>query len=78
MASASNESLTLFLSDFDLQVEIIEGIYTRLEIKFAKSKNEGVTAELVESIGYWLHNLYSAYEDLFKLIASFWENSITT
>ena len=30
----------------------------------------------MESIGYWLHNLYSAYEDLFKLVASFWENSI--
>jgi len=33
--------------------------------------------ESVESAGYWLHNLYSAYEDLFKLVAGFWENSLS-
>ncbi|MFU8857403.1 MAG: hypothetical protein ACNA8S_10415 [Deferrisomatales bacterium] len=32
--------------------------------------------EVVESTGYWLHNLYSAYEDLFKSVAGFWENHV--
>ena len=73
---ATHNALKLFFSDFDLQMEIIEEIYAKLETKKAKSENEGITVELVESIGYWLHNLYSGYEDLFKLIASFWENSI--
>jgi hypothetical protein len=35
------------------------------------------TVEAVESAGYWMHNLYCAYEDLFKLVAGFWENSLT-
>ncbi len=73
---ASSDALILFLSEFDLQKEIIEEIYARLGEKASKSEKENVTPELVESIGYWLHNLYSAYEDLFKLIAAFWENSI--
>ena len=73
---AEPSAIKLFFSDFDFQVEIIEGIYAKLEGRKAKSENQDVSVELVESIGYWLHNLYSAYEDLFKVIASFWENSI--
>lgn len=68
--------IALFLADFDHQVVQIEKIYERLEIKSkALSKNK-VTSEAVESAGYWLHNLYCAYEDLFKIISSFWENNI--
>jgi len=32
--------------------------------------------DLVNSLAYKLHNLYSAYEDLFKLVARFFENQI--
>ena len=32
--------------------------------------------EMIESAGYWMHNLYSAYEDLFKLVSGFWENNL--
>jgi hypothetical protein len=68
--------IALFLADFDHQVVQIEKIYERLESKSkALSKNK-VTSEAVESAGYWLHNLYCAYEDLFKIISSFWENNI--
>lgn len=73
---ATSEALTIFLSEFDLQVSQIEKSYTLLEKKRAKSENEFLSIELVESIGYWLHNLYSAYEELFQLIAAFWENSL--
>jgi uncharacterized protein YutE (UPF0331/DUF86 family) len=31
----------------------------------------------LESLGYQLHNLYSAFEDLFKIVADFFENRIT-
>ena len=71
----TKETVVLFLSDFDQQVEEIRKIYTFLEEKSAKARPP-VSSELVESIGYWLHNLYSAYEDLFRLIAAFWENSL--
>ena len=37
----------------------------------------GVGPELVESAGYWLHNLYCGFEDLFKLIAGYWENHVS-
>jgi len=68
--------IALFLADFDYQAVQIEKIYERLEIKSkALSKNK-VTSETVESAGYWLHNLYCAYEDLFKMVSSFWENNI--
>jgi len=72
----SEETVTLFLSEFDLQVEEIRKIYARLEGKAAKVQEGGIPEELVDSIGYWLHNLYSAYEDLFSQVASFWENSL--
>ncbi len=68
--------IVIFCSEFDLQVLEIKRIYQLLEQKAAKSKAAPVSSELVESIGYWLHNLYSAYEDLFRLTASFWENSL--
>jgi hypothetical protein len=71
----SKEAVVLFLSDFDQQVEEIRKIYALLGEKSAKAQPQ-VSSELVESIGYWLHNLYSAYEDLFRLIAAFWENSL--
>ena len=72
----TREEIVIFCSEFDLQVLEIKRIYQLLEQKAAKSKAEPVSSELVESLGYWLHNLYSAYEDLFRLTAAFWENSL--
>jgi len=71
----TKETVVLFLSDFDQQLEEIMKIYALLEEKSVRA-HPPVSSELVESIGYWLHNLYSAYEDLFRLIAAFWENSL--
>jgi len=72
----SEESIAVFLSEFDLQVEEIVSIYGLLEEKILRTQEGPVAKEMVESIGYWLHNLYSAYEDLFRQVASFWENSL--
>jgi len=69
-------NIALFLADYGHQVAQIQNIYSILEDKSAALSNENVSSETVESTGYWLHNLYSACEDLFKLVAGFWENSV--
>jgi hypothetical protein len=68
--------LSLFLSELDHQVGRIVRIFSILESKQALLSGGAVSSEQVESTGYWLHNLYSAFEDLFKIVAGFWENSI--
>ena len=70
--------LAFFIAEFDLQVDQIKIIYTTLEKKLAIFKSEDISNEMVESSGYWLHNLYCAFEDLFKLVAGFWENNVQT
>ncbi len=74
----SKKKLTLFLAEFDLQVEQIQNIYSMLENKLAQFESKDVSIEMVESTGYWLHNFYCAFEDLFKIVAGFWENDVGT
>jgi hypothetical protein len=71
------DRILVFLAEFDYQVEQIKEIYITLQRKVPSLERQPVTQESVESAGYWLHNLYSAYEDLFKLVAGFWENSLS-
>ena len=68
--------LALFLADFDHQVSQIEKIYDLLDNKSNSLARKKVAPESVESTGYWLHNLFCAYEDLFKIVSAFWENNI--
>lgn len=68
--------IALFLADFDHQVSQIENIYDLLEKKTTVLSKKRIAPESVESSGYWLHNLFCAYEDLFKIVSAFWENSI--
>ena len=68
--------IALFLADFDHQVTQIDKIYDRLNSRIDTLAGKKVAPESVESSGYWLHNLYCAYEDLFKIVSSFWENNI--
>ncbi len=69
--------IVVFLAEFDFQVRQIESIYESLKNKAVAIKKKRVIAEDVESAGYWMHNLYCAFEDLFKLVAGFWENSLS-
>ena len=73
----SKERVLVFLAEFDFQVEQIRRVYTTLKAKIPLVERQPVAQEAVESAGYWLHNLYSACEDLFKLVAGFWENSLS-
>lgn len=69
--------LIVFLAEFDFQVDQISKIYTQLISKMPLIEKNPVSVETVESTGYWLHNLYCAYEELFKRVAGFWENNVS-
>ena len=71
------KQIVIFLAEFDHQVEQIESIYDALKKKVTPLKKQPVSTETVESAGYWMHNLYCAFEDLFKLVAGFWENTLS-
>ncbi len=63
--------LALLKAAISKQVMLIEQIYDRVE----KRKRAESEAEL-ESLGYQLHNLYCAFEDVFKLVAEAFESHI--
>jgi len=65
------ERLTILKADVEAQIKEIENIYARLE----ERKWEEGTAGM-ESLAYQLHNLYCAFEDLFKIVANAFENHI--
>lgn len=65
------ERLVVLKAELAAQVREIENIYAKLE---ERKRKRGKTA--VESIAYQLHNLYCAFEDLFKIVAGTFENNI--
>ena len=71
------KQIVVFLAEFDFQVKQIDSIYESLKKKASTIEKKRRTVESVESAGYWMHNLYCAFEDLFKLIAGFWENNLS-
>jgi uncharacterized protein YutE (UPF0331/DUF86 family) len=71
------KQVVIFLAEFDYQVEQIESIYKSLKNKISAFEKQPVALETVESAGYWIHNLYCAFEDLFKLVAGFWDNELS-
>jgi uncharacterized protein YutE (UPF0331/DUF86 family) len=65
------ERLAVLRAELKAQIEEIEGIYTRIEDRKQKKDKAAM-----ESVGYQLHNLYCAFEDLFKIVADTFENHI--
>ncbi|MGQ9631105.1 MAG: ribonuclease toxin HepT-like protein [bacterium] len=65
------ERLSLLRASINAQGEEIERIFARVE---ERRRGEGVA--YLESLAYQLHNLYCAFEDMFKIIADFFENRI--
>jgi uncharacterized protein YutE (UPF0331/DUF86 family) len=63
--------LAVFKAELKAQVGEIEAIYTRIEDRKQKTDKTAI-----ESVGYQLHNLYCAFEDLFKIVAETFENHI--
>jgi uncharacterized protein YutE (UPF0331/DUF86 family) len=60
-------------SALDAQLHEIAQIFTKIEERQVHIDDPVHR----ESLGYQLHNLYSAFEDLFKIVADFFENRIT-
>jgi uncharacterized protein YutE (UPF0331/DUF86 family) len=65
------ERIAILKAELEAQAGEIEKIYARLD---ERSKKKGKAA--AESIGYQLHNLYCAFEDLFEIVARTFENNI--
>ncbi|MCK5506132.1 MAG: hypothetical protein KAJ10_13285 [Thermodesulfovibrionia bacterium] len=65
------ERLTVLKAEIEAQIGEIENIYNKLE-----ERKKEISKIALESTGYQLHNLYCAFEDLFKIIADAFENHI--
>lgn len=65
--------LAVLRAEMEKQLETITAIYQRVE-----QRREGTSPAHLESLGYQLHNLYCAFEDLFKIVASTFENQVTS
>lgn len=67
-----DKELTIIRSEIKYQVGIIETIFD----KIAARKQHKDEIRGLESLAYQLHNLYSAFEDLFLIVAKYFENTI--
>ena len=65
------ERLVILKAELNAQLSEIEDIYKKLEDRRKKRGKAGI-----ESLAYQLHNLYCAFEDLFKIVAETFENHI--
>lgn len=63
----------LLKAQIKAQIEEIKKIYNEIEDREKQAKENKV---ILESLGYKLHNLYCAFEDLFKIVAQFFENQV--
>lgn len=63
--------IAVLKADLGAKTSEIDKIYERIDER-AKGKSQVD----VEGLGYWLHNLYCAFEDAFKLVAAFFENNV--
>ena len=69
-----NRQLILLKADINAQLQLIKAIDGQVAVRA-----EGVNPDDVirlESIAYQIHNLYSATEDLLKIVAACFENHI--
>lgn len=64
-------SLNILKASVEAQKREIEKIFAKIE-----ERRHGKGDANLESLAYQLHNLYCAFEDLFKIIANFFENRI--
>ena len=65
------ERLSLLKASIEAQRREIERIFGKIE-----ERRHGKSVAELESLAYQLHNLYCAFEDLFRIVADFFENRI--
>ncbi len=68
--------LAVLLSEMEFQWKQILKIYDRISEKLTRLKRDRSNEDLRDSLAYQLHNLYCACEDLFFIVAKFFENRI--
>ena len=66
------KQLSILRSEIEYQIETIEAIFD----KIADRRQYINEVRGLESLAYQLHNLYSAFEDLFLIVAKHFENTI--
>ena len=68
------KEIDLLKSDLLKRYASIERIYQRISKQQTTFRD---SIEALESMAYQLHNIYGAYEQLFEVVAGFFENQIT-
>ncbi len=66
----------ILVAELAVQQKEIVKLHSSIQEKSKRLKSHLDDEDLINSLAYKLHNLYSAYEDLFKLVARFFENQI--
>lgn len=69
------DTLILLKTDLNAQRRLINNIAQKIQ-----QRSEGLTSDdliRLESIAYQIHNLYTAIEDLLKIVATYFENNIS-
>lgn len=70
------ERIKILIAELNEQWMDILKIHEIIERKSDSLAKDPSNEDLRDSLAYKLHNLYSSYEDLFKLTAGFFENQI--
>ena len=65
--------IAVLKAEVDSRMREIETIYERIEERRARFSE---TAEGIDSMAYQIHNLYSAFEQLFETVVHFFENRL--
>jgi len=65
--------LIILESELADQIKVIDEVYEKIEKRRPSFKE---SEEGIESMAYQLHNLYGAYEELFEIVASYFENEL--
>ncbi len=65
------DGLAILKAEIKAQTKELDNVYVKIE---ERKREKGKAA--VESIGFQLHNLYCAFEDLFKIVAETFENHL--
>jgi hypothetical protein len=68
------ERLSILTADVREQQKKIDAIYQKIA---RRKKGYAKDPIALESLAYQLHNLYCAFEDLFRIVANHFENQIT-
>lgn len=66
-------SLSVFKAEIMYQCEAIAAVIAKIQERRLEYQQSAVRTE---SLAYQLHNLYCAFEDLFKIVAKFFENMV--